>query len=375
MLVVAGDAVPLDGRPATGAGLRALGLGEGLRSSGHDVVYGVPVSAAHASGLEASDQVLLYTPHRIDDLLRRSAAEVAVFQHWPVVAALERPPNCPVVIDFHGPLLLETLYRDAKEVRWLSLEKHRALRRADFFTCAGWRQVHYFAGYLLSAGFDLREPPIEVVPFSMPPELPVPGPRPPAPRFVYGGVALPWQDPSVGLRVLADEIASRGAGTLDLYGGKHPTISFRSGPLDMLWSQLARSPGVQAHGVTNRSELVAEYRTATVAWDLMARNLERELAFTSRTVEYLWCGLPVVYNDYGELTRYIRDFDAGWVVAPGDEQAIRNVISEIYNDPAAVAAKSANAQQLVAAHLTWDRTIEPLAAFCREPRPARRLAW
>jgi len=42
-----------------------------------------------------------------------------------------------------------------------------------------------------------------------------------------------------------------------------------------------------------------EYTGASVAWDVMARNPERELAFTSRTVEYLWC-LPVVYNNYAE---------------------------------------------------------------------------
>jgi len=57
---------------------------------------------------------------------------------------------------------------------------------------------------------------------------------------------------------------------------------------------------VRFYPPTPRDKLINEYTGASVAWDVMARNPERELAFTSRTVEYL--GLPVVYNNYAEQT-------------------------------------------------------------------------
>jgi len=56
---------------------------------------------------------------------------------------------------------------------------------------------------------------------------------------------------------------------------------------------------------------------------------EREL-FTTRTVEYLWCGLPVIYNNYAEITDYIREYNAGWIVDPQDREAIATVLNEIF---------------------------------------------
>jgi len=59
----------------------------------------------------------------------------------------------------------------------------------------------------------------------------------------------------------------------------------------------------------------------------MARNPERELAFTSRTVEYLMVALPVVYN-ITQKANYIAEY-AGWIVDPADEAQIRQVAREI----------------------------------------------
>jgi hypothetical protein len=105
----------------------------------------------------------------------------------------------------------------------------------------------------------------------------------------------------------------------------------------------------------------------------MARNPERELAFTTRTVEYLWCGLPVIYNDYAELSRYIKDYRAGWTVDPDDHDAIRAAVAEVFERPDLVCEYSHNAQRLVRERLSWDRTIGPLADFCRAPTRRTRL--
>ncbi len=84
-------------------------------------------------------------------------------------------------------------------------------------------------------------------------------------------------------------------------------------------------------------------------------------------MEYLWCGLPVIYNNYADLAHAIREFDAGWAVDPGDEAAIRAAIRAVLDDPKLVAGKAANAHRLVRARLTWDIAVGPLAAFCAEP--------
>jgi glycosyltransferase involved in cell wall biosynthesis len=141
---------------------------------------------------------------------------------------------------------------------------------------------------------------------------------------------------------------------------------------DILEGQIKSSPYVVARGMIPHDELVAEYTHAHVAMDLMKRNPERELAFTTRTVEYLWCGLPVIYNDYAELSDYIREYDAGWLVDPENALAIDKVLSEIFEYPEQVARRSLNAQRLVREKLTWDRTIGVLDHFVRYPRVRQR---
>jgi hypothetical protein len=114
--------------------------------------------------------------------------------------------------------------------------------------------------------------------------------------------------------------------------------------------------------------LLACYASAHVAVDVMQRNSERELAFTTRTVEYLWCGVPVLYHDYAELSDYIREYEAGWLVNPEDADAVRHTLRHIFDHPEEVAARSRNAQRLVRERLTWDNTITPLDSFVRLPR-------
>ena len=119
--------------------------------------------------------------------------------------------------------------------------------------------------------------------------------------------------------------------------------------------------------MVSHDDLIARYLRSHVAIDVMRRNPERELAFTTRTVEYLWCGLPVIYHDYAELSDYIRDYQAGWIVDPEDRDAIMAVIKSIFDHPDQIVERGKNAQRLVRECFTWDLTIDPLDAAVRHP--------
>jgi glycosyltransferase involved in cell wall biosynthesis len=374
VLVVSGDTLPLPGLPTTGAGLRAWGLIKGLETRGHDVAYLMPETSLKSAAPDvdlSAYQSYVYNNLGSEDLYRHIqelSPEVMVFQHWSSAVPLARRSTIPVVIDFHGPLMLETLYQDSPQYLELRQTKIQTLAKADFFTCAGERQRHYFYPWLIQAGFDLRQDLIQVIPVSLSPDLPNRAPAAGEVTFVYGGVFLPWQDPSVALETLVSTLEERAAGRLKLFGGKHTSIQIPPGKYQDLLPHLERSSRVDLMGMIPRDALVETYLRAHVAIDVMARNPERELAFTTRTVEYLWCGLPVIYNDYAELADYIREYDAGWTVDPLDARALRSVFETILDDPACVTRKSINAQRLVRDCLAWDRTIEPLDSFCREPR-------
>jgi glycosyltransferase involved in cell wall biosynthesis len=124
---------------------------------------------------------------------------------------------------------------------------------------------------------------------------------------------------------------------------------------------------VVTSGLVPYDDLVARYARAHVAVDLMKYNRERELAFTTRTVVYLWCGLPVIYNNYSELSDYISAYNAGWTLDPEDEPAILAALQQIFDDPAAVAERSRNAQRLAQEQLAWDKTIDPIDNFLQNP--------
>ncbi len=376
VLVISSDILPFPGLPTVGSGLRAWGLGQGLRSRGHDVLFSMPKAAlaGREQLVPPECAALTWEIFSLGEVVRKAEPDVVVVCNWPVLALLPAASiNVPIVLDQHGPHFIEREFQNAGTDTENTFYKLDALRKADFFTCAGHKQREYFRSWLERAGWTEQEQleRVAAMPVSLSPELPD---RLPAAEltFVYGGVFLPWQDPTPTLTMLVETLEARETGRLYFFGGRHPVYPVNPGLLEELAQQLQKSPRVVAPGMVSHDELIEQYRRAHVAVDVMRRNRERELAFTTRTVEYLWCGLPVIYHDYAELSSLIRDYQAGWIVDPEDRQAIAAVFEEIIQHPEEVEARSRNAQRLVRERLTWDRTIEPLDQFVRRPRTRQR---
>jgi glycosyltransferase involved in cell wall biosynthesis len=341
-----------------------------LRGRGFDAVVAAPAPAFGGDYLSGRsslpEYVRVFQRHRVADLLAEVAPEVVVLMHWGM--AHEVPPlDVPLAIDLAGPHLLERYYWGTQDLVADAELKLSALRRADFVTCSGAYQRHYFYAWLALAGFELREQEIPIIPFSVPPEEQWPAAVEREPHsFVYGGMLLAWQDPSRGLRLLLDEMARAGRGRLHLFTGSHPVLDASGGHLAALLAELRGHPRVAMHGVVPFDELMRQFAGFSVAFDLMARNPERELAFTTRTMMYLTCGLPVIYNDYAELAELLRGHGGGWTLSPDDEDAQRSLFRRLLSDEVPLEEIRHQAQALARLH-TWDRTIGPLAQFCAAP--------
>lgn len=375
VLVISSDILPYPGLPTVGSGLRAWGLGQGLMSRGHEVVFSMPRAALRGREGQVPDHVaeLAWENFTLEEVVRKADPDIVVVCNWPVLALLPTEwLGIPVALDQHGPHFMEREYQRAGDPDENAAHKLIALRKADFFTCAGHKQWHYFQTWLERAGWtaDERHSRSGVIPVSLSPELPERRARTEL-SFVYGGVFLPWQDPTLSLSLLVDVLHRRQSGKLYFYGGRHPVYTVDTGIFEALLAKLRQSPHVVAPGMVSHDELIAQYTQSHVAIDVMKRNPERELAFTTRTVEYLWCGLPVIYHDYAELSEYIREYNAGWTVPPDDSAAITRVLNDIFDHPEQVAVRSRNAQRLIRERLTWDRTIGPLDGFVRRPSMRR----
>jgi hypothetical protein len=334
----------------------------------------MPRLALDTFGRRASAEVeaLAWRPFAMHEVVERTEPDAVLVCGWAISESLAQDPflEVPVVLDQHGPHMLERHYQRVGQLEHNSEQKQRALKAADFFSCAGEHQLEYFQDWLKQAGWsdEERAERSTAMLFSLSPDPPE---RQSADEltFVYGGVWLPWQDPSAGLLALLEQLNRRDRGVLRLFGGKHPWIKIDGGVFERLVAELEASPRVVHEGQVDHAELVRHYTKAHVAIDLMERNPERELAFTSRTVEFLWCGLPVLYNNYSELSDLIRDYDAGWTVDPEQPDQINAALNEIFEAPEVVARKSENAQRLVRERLTWDRSTGWLDHVIRTASP------
>ncbi|MCB0345563.1 MAG: hypothetical protein KDD66_10620 [Bdellovibrionales bacterium] len=375
ILVFTTDIPPLPGLPTSGTALRTFGIAEGLRSHGHEVVLSPPSAAL--AGLKAKNDISslpqLIQDH-ITELESRSfdsfnqhervadiRPDVILCGHWPAFAARVRPHQA-VVVDLAGPHMLERHYQKAPDQNGALLAKLSVLASADYFIVSGPSQQSYFYSYMSRAGVE--DPAARTVTITMPlsPELPQ---RPPInlerfPRFLFGGVFLPWQDPSAGLRQLSQTLAQRGKGSLTLIGGKHPNYDVDSASYRKLFEELNRNELITCKPMLPFEQFVAEMSNADIAIDVMGWNLERQLAMTIRSTTYLWAGLPTIYNNFADLGALIEKYDAGWLVDPADRASLEQVFSNIYANPEQVSHKSRNAQKLAAEVFAWDKAVQPL---------------
>lgn len=370
ILVVTTEPVPLPGMAATGAGLRAWGLAFGLRSAGFENVtlaFAADAVRGRSVDLTAVPGVMTFERSRLDEFVRDQAPDALVFQHWGLLRELRETPRCPIAIDLAGPHLLERQLWDSSDRAADLREKLAALSRADHVVCSGRFQRLYFLPFLVQAGHDPRTNLCPVIPFSLSPDLPEPSPNRDHAVFLYGGMFLPWQDPEATLRTVVRVLEEKGRGRLLFIGGPHPGGDVSGGRFDRLVEMLDASPVVDRRPVMPFEDLLGVMANAGVAIDLMARNAEREVAFPTRTVTYLWAGLPVIHNNYDELADPIETSRAGWTFDPADQGSVEKLIVRLLGHREDVERRSRNAQDLVRRSYTWDRTIEPLAAWCARP--------
>ncbi|MFN8536631.1 MAG: glycosyltransferase family 4 protein [Thermomicrobiales bacterium] len=386
ILVLAGEIVPHPGLPTVGGGLRGWTLARGLEAAGFDIALAFPREPLDAirDTLDPAiyEAALAHTFDYADpqDAIERCQPDAVVCCSWLLAAQLGSCP-VPLAVDVAGPVLLEFLYQGIDKARDLAPKKPRGLALADFVTCAGERQRAYFYAWLALAGFtpDDLATRVATLPISAaPPGDTTPTfPANPEPTIIFAGIALPWQDPVAPLRATIAALEQAGQGQLDIYLNEHLVHSRGTTWLSWLRDQAASHPRVVLHHSNLRpyAELLDIYRRADLAFDLFAPNPERELAFNTRTVDYLACGLPPLYGDYAELAAPIRDYDAGIVADPTDEPAVTAAVTRALTDPTWLAAKRSGALRLAAERLAWDRTIAPLAAWCANPtrRPTRAL--
>jgi glycosyltransferase involved in cell wall biosynthesis len=378
VLIFATDVLPLKGVPTSGTALRTFGFKSGFEALGCETRVCVPKMAFESTWSKANSSVreelaqyekFVFDHSNADDLIYDYEPDLVYCGHWPA-ACYRKFPTCPVVIDLAGPHLLERFYQGSGDHSGGIRAKLNALAGADYFIVSGRRQAEYFKSFLIRAGIEDVDRRIVLAPMALPPEVPKREFNSKKDlQFLFAGIFLPWQDPSVGLRAVVSEISEdkrtedrsdRKTANLRLIGGTHPTYPVPTGVYEGLFKSIENNPRVSRSELVDLDILNQEMMKSDVAVDLMKRNFERELAVTIRTTTYLWSGLPVIYNDYSDLSELIERYNAGWLVDPSDEKAIREVVRSILENPSEVRKRSVNASNLAKNEFSWDKLVKNL---------------
>jgi hypothetical protein len=284
-------------------------------------------------------------------------APTSVVRRHPEVAS----SSAPLVVDMYIPTHLENLERGGRgDVEHERAVAHQVsvinddLGRGDFFLCASERQRDFWLGALSHAGrvnpatYDddptLRRL-IDVVPFGLPPDPPVPaGPvlrrHFPAigaqdPVVVWGGGVYDWFDP-VSLVRAVDRVRSTIPDVrLVFLGMSNPNPDIvemaRAGELRAVSDEL----DLTGTTVFFNEEWVP-YDTwgsylvdADVAVSLHLDNLETRFSFRTRVLDYLWARRPMILTGGDSLGDLVAARGLGITVAPGDVGAIADALTRL----------------------------------------------
>lgn len=294
-------------------------------------------------------------------------------------------PSLPTAIDLYDPWLVENL----SYVDTLGLGPFRndhatwvlQLSQGDFFLCSCEEQRQFYLGFLAALGrinpHRLQQEPdlaglVATVPFGVPERLPPHQPLLPAPqqgkrRLLFGGL-YDWYDPWPVLEAMVREEAS--SWTLLLIRNPNPESTPQK-----LFAEVER--WCRRRGMWGERVQVLDWIPAARRYDLLRDvdllvathrpSLETRLSLRTRFLDALAAGCPVVATEGGAMSRLLRTNDAGWVVPPGDAEAVAAALTEILTEPESVARRRAGAVQLLA-RFSWERALAPLVRFCQAPQ-------
>jgi glycosyltransferase involved in cell wall biosynthesis len=400
VLVVANDHV---GSSMAGPGIRSLRFAQEL-SQRFDVTLQIP----YATDIGTDGVRIIvgnpYDARRMTTLTTSYGAVVAQRLPVPTLRALAGS-RTRTIYDLYAPLTIENLAFDAGRslnrvesayFRLNTLVQEAVLRYGDAFICASETQRDLWLGSLLALGRvdhdsyaadpSLRDL-IDVVPFGIEPEPPLPGA---AIRGVVPGIGEQsrvllwpggiwnWFDPLTVIRAVAE---LRRSGTdlwLVFLGIRHPNPGVPAMEMTRRAIALADELGLTGDGVHFNEHWVPYAERG--AWLLEADlgvsahldELESRFAYRTRLLDCFWAGLPVVVTEGDALGRLVADRGLGRVVAPADVHGWRDAIASLLDDEKLL-EQARREMSDVRAELAWPRVVERLAELleARSTAPPR----
>jgi hypothetical protein len=368
-----------------GPALRAAGLARGLAAHGLEVVLAAPI------GSRAPDGCGLVPLDDVAGLVERGATMIIsgfLLERYPVLGDARH-----LVVDAAGPFLLENLVvhqtqatqRRRRVLADESAVVARLLANADLVLCAHDRQRDLTLGMMLASGALLPElldddPGLErtllLVPFGPTGEVDPIERAAPSGRLhvIWPGGLWDWLDPLTLVEAIAQARADGSEVTAELWGARSPDplvpASRPAGLVRERARELEITDAIDVVDWVPHEQRRARLARADAAVTLDPGGIEARFAFRTRLVDALASGLPVIATAGELVADEAAARGAGFTVPPGDPVALAALLRALVADPSRLASARAQAPGL-AREWAYERTVEPLAAWCRAPRRVR----
>ncbi|SLM29964.1 hypothetical protein MTBBW1_2030054 [Desulfamplus magnetovallimortis] len=384
VMIITHGLYPVPGYTVSGNGVRAWSLAVALADNNFDVIYSTPLDTVHPHTPRVEVTLAPFSDkNSLHGIIETHNPDVLIVGYWAYIHLIPLNVNVPIVMDLLAPWMLEASFQENGGMSFDPVDYLNALGRGDYFMCCTWRQKAFHTAWLFLSGVQGSHFPIDIVPISTLPDLPVrPDNRhisasddtinrhiskPDIIKFIYGGVVWPWRSPQEWISQMLDILNRDKNGELKLITGNYPLAAnadsekirlFNGNEYDDVLIQLDLLP---------YEEMEKVFLEADVGIELGSRNCERELSFSFRLIEYLRCGLPVICNDFLEVSDLVRKYDAGWVLDSSDPSAFEEVLKRILSGQEDILLKRKNAIALVQEKFNIFETVKPLVNFCRNP--------
>jgi len=307
-------------------------------------------------------------------------------------------PEClPVIVDGYDLDILEQLVVQADRLEsgvdaWHRSTNQYVLKRGDFFICATERQRDWWLGCLDAAGRvnvanycvnpTFRHM-VDVVPYGIP-NAP-PQPRRPVVRGVWPGVSQTdilalwgggvwdWFDPFTLIRA-AQLLRDSGLPIKFIFPGpQHPGPGFQPSRHFEQFRQAAAEADLLGETILlgewlSYADWAGCLTEATIGISLHYDHLEARFAARTRTLSYIWAGLPMVLTQGDELADLAARHGVAFLVPPQDAASVAARIIDaigLYQRP-----DRASLYRPLQDRFVWAKCVEPVARFMRNPRRA-----
>jgi hypothetical protein len=94
---------------------------------------------------------------------------------------------------------------------------------------------------------------------------------------------------------------------------------------------------------------------------LQPDHIETRFSIRSRVVNYFWTRLPVLVSDGDITAEWVRQYQIGRIVAPGDVQAVAEALIELLDQPK---EEWAQKFETMKEQFIWRNVVAPLRNYC-----------